>query len=81
MFSKFFPENRAVYEIIWKYIVEPDRPQMTTWHMRIACWITLATDTQSKYVLFIAFPMQQWLCERASMYCELQTREKRRYSA
>jgi len=33
--------------------------------MRIACWITKAADTQSKYVLFIAFPLQQWLHERA----------------
>jgi len=27
----------AVYEIMWKNIVEPDRPQMTTWRTRIAC--------------------------------------------
>ena len=28
MFSNFFfSENRAVYEIMWKNIVEPDRPQ------------------------------------------------------
>jgi len=25
----FFPENRAVYEIMWKNIIDPDRPQMT----------------------------------------------------
>jgi hypothetical protein len=25
----FFSENRAVYEIMWKNMVEPDRPQMT----------------------------------------------------
>jgi hypothetical protein len=30
MFNKFFfPENRAVYEIMWQNIVQPDRPQMT----------------------------------------------------
>jgi hypothetical protein len=28
-FNIFFPENRAVYEIMWKNMVEPDRPQMT----------------------------------------------------
>ena len=28
-FSIFFFENRAVYEILWKYIVQPDRLQMT----------------------------------------------------
>ena len=25
----FFPENRAVYEIMWKYVVQSDRPEMT----------------------------------------------------
>jgi hypothetical protein len=35
--------------------------------MRFACWITKATDTRSEYVIFIAFPQQQWLRERASM--------------
>ena len=25
----FVPENRAVYEIMWKNMVKPDRPQMT----------------------------------------------------
>jgi hypothetical protein len=24
-----FSENRAIYEIMWKNMVEPDRPQMT----------------------------------------------------
>ena len=36
-------ENRAVYEIIWKDIVEPASPQMTIWRMRITCWIHKAT--------------------------------------
>jgi len=35
----FFSENHAVYEIMWKNIVERGRPQMTIWRMRIACWI------------------------------------------
>jgi len=26
----FSVKNRAVYAVIWKNIVEPDRPQMTT---------------------------------------------------
>jgi hypothetical protein len=29
MFSNFFPENRAVCETMSKYVVEPERPQMT----------------------------------------------------
>jgi len=35
--------------------------------MRIACWISKATDTQSKYVRITALPQQQWLHEDASM--------------
>ena len=29
MFNNIFLENRTVYEIMWKNIVEPGRPQMT----------------------------------------------------
>jgi hypothetical protein len=39
MFNNFFITNHAIYEIMWKNIVQPDRPQMTTWHMCIARWI------------------------------------------
>jgi hypothetical protein len=35
--------------------------------MRIACWITKATDRHSEYVILIAFAWQHWLCERASV--------------
>jgi hypothetical protein len=38
-------ENRAVYQIIWKNIVEPDRPQMAMWHIHFTCPIKKATDT------------------------------------
>ena len=59
MFNVFFSQkNRAVCEIMWENIVEPDRPQMTIWRMRIACWIPKSTDTRSEYVIFIAFPLQ-----------------------
>ena len=40
---------------------------MTIWSMRIACWIPKATNTLSEYVIPIAFPLQQWLHERASV--------------
>jgi hypothetical protein len=40
---------------------------MTTWRMRIACWITKVTDAHSEYVILIAFPLQQWLKESASV--------------
>jgi len=32
-----------------------------------ACWITKATNTNSKYIILIAFSRQQWLHERFSM--------------
>jgi hypothetical protein len=47
--------------------VEPDRPHMTIWRMRITCWITKAKNTHSEFVLLIALPLQQWLYKRSSM--------------
>jgi hypothetical protein len=63
-----FLKNCAFYEIRCKNIVELDRPQMTTWRMRISCRIQKTTSPHSEYIilyLFMAFPLQQWLHERA----------------
>jgi hypothetical protein len=62
------PPNHAVYETMWKNIVERGRPQMTMWCMRILYWVTKATNAYSQYVILIAFPLQQWLQERSSMW-------------
>jgi len=35
--------------------------------MRVACWISKATNTHSDYVILNVFPLQQWLHERASL--------------
>jgi hypothetical protein len=35
--------------------------------MPIACWIPKATNTDLKYVIIIASPLQKWLSERASI--------------
>jgi hypothetical protein len=56
-------ENRRVYEIMWKNIVQRGRPHMTIGRVRIACWITKATHTRCH----TAFPLQQWLQERDSL--------------
>jgi len=48
-------------------MIEPDRPQMTIWRMRIACWTTKATHTHSEYKILIGFSRQHWLRERASI--------------
>jgi len=50
-----------------KNIVRPDKPQMTIWRVRIACWIPNATNILSECVILITFPLQQWLHERASL--------------
>jgi len=50
-----------------KNIVERDRPHIKIWRMRVACWIPKSTNTRSDCVIYIAFPLQQWLHERASM--------------
>jgi len=53
--QSFVFENHAVHAIMWENTVQPDRPQMRIQRMRIACWIPKATDTQSEYVMHIAF--------------------------
>jgi len=60
MFEKFF-ENSPIYEIMWKNIVEPGRPQMKIWRMHIECCIHRLQKTHLEYVILIAFPLQQWL--------------------
>ena len=41
-------ENRAVYEIMWKNIVESGRPQMTIWLVRYSAeYLRLQTHTQN----------------------------------
>jgi hypothetical protein len=34
MLNNFFPQNRVLYEIVWKDIVEPNRSQMTIWRLQ-----------------------------------------------
>ena len=53
VFSNSFSENLAVYEIMCKNIVQPDRSQMTIRRMRIGCGITKATDKHSEYVIIL----------------------------
>jgi hypothetical protein len=52
---------------MWKNIIERDRLRMTIWRLRIACWVTKATNTHAQYVILIAFPLQQMLHERTSV--------------
>jgi len=66
--TNFISENRAGYEVRQVYMVEPDKPHMTIWHMRSACWIPKATNTHSQCVISIAFPRYWWLGVRTSMF-------------
>jgi hypothetical protein len=52
---------------MWKNTAEPNVPQVTIWRMRIACRTPNATNTNSQYVILIAFPLQEQLHERASL--------------
>jgi hypothetical protein len=68
--NKFFNENRAFYEIIWKKkygAAGQAADENRTRRMRLASWITEDTNTHSQYVILSAFPQQQWLHERASV--------------
>ena len=60
VFNNFLAENRAVYEVMWKNTVD-STGQATDGNiirrMRIACWITKATNTHSEYVILIVFPL------------------------
>jgi len=69
MFIKFLSEIRAVYEIMWKNVTEPDRSQMTihidTEKIRFAFRITKARTHTHTYLLLLAFAWQKLLRERA----------------
>jgi hypothetical protein len=54
--------NRAVYETMWKNIVELGKTQATIWLIRFAFWLPMSTNTHSQ-----VFPLQQWLHERFSL--------------
>jgi len=41
---------------------------MTRIRIRVAYWLTEATNTHTEYVMLIAFPLQHWLGERASVW-------------
>jgi hypothetical protein len=52
MFNNFF-ENRPIYKIMWKNIIEPGGPQMTMWHMCIACGIRKSTNIFLGFVILM----------------------------
>jgi len=49
----FISKIIAIYEIIWKNMVQPNRTQMNIWGMHIARWIPKTTNTHSEYVILL----------------------------
>jgi len=56
------PPNCAIYEIMWKNMEQPQRPQMTSYN---ACTLNAGylklqiTDIHSDYIILIALPQPQ----------------------
>jgi len=67
MFKIFFRKILPFMRKRFKDILEPDTSEVTIWRMRVACWISNTIDTHSEYVILIAFPLQQWLRESATL--------------
>jgi hypothetical protein len=67
VFRKLFFRKSCRLRDNVKNTLERGMRQMTIWRIRIACWMRKATNTHSSCVILIAFPLQQWLQEHASM--------------
>jgi len=55
---------------LWDNVEKYGRTGQATYdnrRMRTASWMSKATNTHSKYVILISFPLQQWLHESALM--------------
>jgi len=67
----FFSENCDVYEIMWKKC-GGDTVQYDAERTQLICWVNKARmQTQTHCLMLIAFPLQQWLHQRASiLHCK-----------
>ena len=54
---RFVAQHLNVNETMWKYVIEPDKRQMTIWHIHITYWVPTATNTHSQYVILTAFTL------------------------
>ena len=70
---QIFPENRAVYEIMWRHLVEPYRAQMTILRMLLACWIINATDTHTQSIYYLLIFLSKNDYANATQYYVLRT--------
>jgi len=68
MFKNCFRKSCRLWYNVGKYCTARQATDDNIiWRMRIACWIAKTTDPHSEYVMFIVFPLQQWLHERAPL--------------
>jgi len=68
----FSSDNPVFYEIRWKKVWNrtghTDDNNLIIGRIRNACWLIKVRNTQSGYVILMAFPRKQWFHERASMF-------------
>jgi len=67
MFNNFFSKIEQ-FMSMWKKYCRAGQARDKIWRMRIASWITKATNSHPEYVIIIAFPLQHWLNQRALMF-------------
>ena len=68
MFNFFFGKSCPLWNNAERYgTAEQAASDSVTRRVRIACWITKAADAYSEYVIFITFPRQHRLRERAAL--------------
>jgi len=65
----FFLENRAVYEIMSKNIVDLERAQVRIWRLGSSRWMskTTYTHTHTLGICNTDFPLHLWLHERPAI--------------
>jgi len=60
--TSFSPNSRRLWRNVEKYCRHSQATDGNViWRTRFACWISKATNTHSKSVIFIVFPRHQWL--------------------
>ena len=64
----FSRKTCLLWDSVKKNIVQPDRPQVKIWRMRIECWIPKATNTHSDYVILIDFKSYDVCANGPQMY-------------
>ena len=67
MFNSFYIQSWYLWHNMEKHgtVIQTTDGNITR-RMRVACWTNKAIITHLEYLIFVAFPRQKWLCQRAS---------------